>query len=163
MLGCAVSKWKTPSGVLGKSARPARDRRWISSVQFSHARKAKEINGGSLSWPLQDTCATSCPSLEALSCRTPFARTLHNLSGPSPRDQESTATRPGLEAQWCHDSGYLERQHVECGTSCLRTGANKQTNIHTYTPEWPVCGCCCSQRGYTFWSDSTTLSSSVTE
>lgn len=52
-------------GVLEKSARPARDRRWISSVQFSHARKSKEINGGSLSWPLQDTCATSCPSLEA--------------------------------------------------------------------------------------------------
>lgn len=85
LLGCAVSKWKTRSGVLEKLTR---DRRWISSVQFWYAKKAKEINGGSLSWPLQDACATSCPSLEDL---------LHDLSGPSPRDQQSAATRPGLE------------------------------------------------------------------
>lgn len=37
-LGCAVSKWKTRSGVLEKLTR---GQRWISNVQFWYAKKAR--------------------------------------------------------------------------------------------------------------------------
>lgn len=114
------------------------DQQWLSLLAFA----------GRLRDVLPEPGSLSCMNG---SC-TPFTHTVHDFSGPHQRDQQCTATRPGLDAAWdsllwdhllwdnilwdnllcgnlwCYVPGYVERQHVKRGTGSPRTATNKQAN-----------------------------------
>lgn len=86
---------------------------------------------------------------------------VHHATFPAPARETNNPLPRGPEAQWCHVPGYIEQQHVDRGTGCPKTSANKQANIHIGVAG--VSMLLFAARLHILVSVSTTLSSSVTE
>lgn len=86
---------------------------------------------------------------------TRLVHTLHKNSGPSPRNQQTAATRPSLEAQWCVTPPYVLNDNTSNVAQAVRESrqTSRQTCKHG-SPECLACWCCCSRRAYIYWSVS---------